>query len=282
MIILVSVTLAEMMFAMGLRMNYTLLLREMRNTRWLLLRAMAVNFLIFPGLTLLIIVLSGIPAPVAAGLMILAVLPAAPYGLPFTLIANGNMPVATVLLFILAASSALFAPVLLHLLLPLASVSGTTWSVGPGNLFGNLFLIQLLPLCLGVFLTWWRPELAARLIKPAGLISKILNTLFISLIIFLQYKVLLDTGATELLLMLLVTVTGAILGWVAGWPGLANRKSVSLVTAMRNMSLAMGIAATSFPGSPVLSSIVAYSFVSGTALLGFSYLLRLTGKRVAR
>src|SRR5207237_627810 len=56
---------------------------------------------------------------VAAGFLICAVCPGAPYGPPFTGLAKGNVVVSVGLMVILAASSALAAPALLQALLPL-------------------------------------------------------------------------------------------------------------------------------------------------------------------
>ena len=54
--------------------------------------------------------------------LICAVCPGAPYGPPFTGMAKGKVGVAVGLMVILAGSSALVAPLLLHGLLPFANV----------------------------------------------------------------------------------------------------------------------------------------------------------------
>ena len=58
---------------------------------------------------------------VAAGFLILAVCPGAPFGPPFTALARGNVAVAAALMVILAGSSAVVAPLLLRFLLPLVA-----------------------------------------------------------------------------------------------------------------------------------------------------------------
>jgi BASS family bile acid:Na+ symporter len=272
--LLVTVTLAEMMFAMGLKLSFTQLAEPIRSNRWLVYRSVLANYILVPALTLLVIWVFQADPLVAAGLLILGVSPAAPYGPPFTVIARGNLALSTALMVILAASSALLAPLLLQLLLPLISVGDLTIRIDPLKLTGTLFVIQLLPLCLGLAIGQWKPALSARLQKPATLVSKILNLLMITAIAMAQFKVIMGTGLKELILMMILVAGGILVGWLLGWPGRQNRVTSSVIAGMRNMSLSMGIAATSFPGSPVMTTILAYSFVAGTGLLAYVYAVR--------
>jgi predicted Na+-dependent transporter len=180
--ILVAVTLAEMMFAMGLRINT----RQSGNTplisRWLILKAFFANYLVIPGITLLVVLLFRSTPQAAVGLLILAAAPAAPYALPFTVIAA---------------------------------------------------------------------------------------------IAWLQFKVLAKFGMADIAPMLVLVVSGILTGWLLGHPGRDNQVSLSVITSMRNFSLGIGIAATAFPGSPVLTTILMYSFVAGLSVLGYAFLLRM-------
>jgi len=272
--LLVSVTLAEMMFAMGLRLSFSHLAESVRSNQALVFRAVLANYAVVPALTLLAVVVFSTAPLVAAGLLILGVSPAAPYGPPFTVMARGNLALATALMVILAASSAIVAPLLLHLLLPLLPGANLAIRIEPVRLTGILFMVQLLPLCLGLAVVQWKPALSARLQKPATFVSKILNMIMITAIALLQFRVILQTAMNDVLLMLLLVPAGILAGWLLGWPGRKNRVTASIITGMRNMSLAMGIAATSFPGSPVLSTILTYSFVAGTGMLFCAWTFR--------
>jgi BASS family bile acid:Na+ symporter len=269
--LLVSLTLAEMMFAMGLRLRFSELKDAVSCSRWFLFRAVIANYLIIPGMTLLIILIFHLSPMVALGLLILAVSPAAPYTLPFTIIARGDLAVSTGLMVFLAGISAIMAPLLLHLLLPVISSGNLSVTIDPVKMIGILFVIQLLPLCLGLALGHWRPELSSTLRLPSSQVSKILNILMITVIVILQFKVMTGIGFEEIFLMIMLVFAGIITGWFLGWPGKGNRISLSIITSMRNMS----IAATSFPGFPVLTTILAYSFVAGSGVLAFAFILRL-------
>src|SRR5688500_15561946 len=116
--VLVTITLIEMMATIGLGVTFADLAGVTRNWR-LVSRAALANYHCVPAVTIGLVLLFGAHPLVAAGFLILAVCPGAPYGPPFAGIAKGNVAVAVGLMVILAGSSALIAPVLLIGLLPL-------------------------------------------------------------------------------------------------------------------------------------------------------------------
>src|SRR5262249_26396522 len=118
--VLVTITLIEMMVAIGLDVTFVDLVSVVRNWR-LVARAALANYVCVPAVTVGLLLLFAPHPRVAAGFLILAVCPGAPYGPPFTAIAKGNVAVAIGLMVILAGSSAILAPILLYYLLPLMS-----------------------------------------------------------------------------------------------------------------------------------------------------------------
>src|SRR5262249_52032128 len=116
--VLVTITLIEMMVAVGLGVTFADLAGVAGNWR-LAGRAALANYVCVPAATVGPLPLFDAHPMVAAGFLILAVCPGAPYGPPFTAVAKGNVPLAVGLMVILAGSSAVIAPVLLHYLLPL-------------------------------------------------------------------------------------------------------------------------------------------------------------------
>ena len=67
--------------------------------------------------------------------------------------------------------------------------------------------------------------------------------------------------------MLTFFVGCVITGWIIGWPINENRRTLSIITTLRNMSLSMVIAIGSFAGSQVVTTVLVYAFVSGSFLL---------------
>ena len=90
--VLVTITLIEMMVAAGLGVTFADLAGIARN--WHLVgRAALANYVCVPAATVGLLLLFDPHPMVAAGFLILAVCPGAPYGPPFTAIAQGNVTV---------------------------------------------------------------------------------------------------------------------------------------------------------------------------------------------
>src|SRR4051812_42796909 len=153
--VLVTITLIEMMAAIGLGVTFADLAGVVRNWR-MIARATLANYVCVPAVTVGLLLLFEVHPLVAAGFLILAVCPGAPYGPPFTVIAQGNVAGAVGLMAILAGSSALLAPILLSLLLPLVS-GNEPLTVDATRIVVTLLVTQLLPLCVGVAVHQWRP-----------------------------------------------------------------------------------------------------------------------------
>src|SRR6516162_467154 len=171
--ILVTVTLIEMMVLIGLRATFAELFQTARNLR-LVARAVAANYLFVPGAAVGLLILFDVRPTVAAGFLVLAACPGAPFGPPFAGIARANVPVAVGLMVILAGSSAIISPVLLYALLPWVA-NGEAPRIDLIDLGRALLITQLLPLLLGLMVKHWRPQLAEKLLSPFELVSKILT-----------------------------------------------------------------------------------------------------------
>src|SRR5438132_10533424 len=107
-----------MMAAIGLGATLADLFGVASNWR-LVIRALLANYVCVPAATVALLQLFSAQPMAAAGFLVLAVCPGAPFGPGCTALAKGNVAVAVGLMIILAASSALVAPLLLVLLLPL-------------------------------------------------------------------------------------------------------------------------------------------------------------------
>ena len=118
---------------------------------------------LFPAVTIALLMLFDVGPMVAAGFLVLAVCPGAPYGPPFAAIASANVPVAVGLMAILAGTSTIVSPALLHVLLPWVS-DGEAPQIHSVGMLGALLATQLLPLLLGLTVKYWRPQFADRLL----------------------------------------------------------------------------------------------------------------------
>jgi BASS family bile acid:Na+ symporter len=261
---LATVTLLELMVSIGLGVTFAEIAGVARNWR-LVARAALANYVCVPavavGLLLLFQPHSADPEQfplVAAGFLIAAVCPGAPYGPPLTKIARGNVIVSVGLMVLLASSSALLAPMLLHLLLPLTS-GDQPLRVDPVKIVPTLVFSQLLPLCAGLSIRHWRPALADQLKRPAGLLSLVLNLATVGVILLVQFQMLIGIPAKAYLGMSALVFASVATGWLLGWPGSANRTAMAMATSVRNVGVSLVIATSSFPGTKAVTAATAFA-----------------------
>lgn len=257
--ILVTITLVEMMVLIGLRAAFAELIRTARNWR-LVARAVAANYLFVPAIAVALLILFEAAPMVAAGFLILAVCPGAPYGPPLAGIARANATAAVGLMVILAGSSAIVSPALLYLLLPPVS-GGEAPRIDLMGMLAALLSTQLLPLLLGLLVKHWRPQLADRLLRPFELISKVLNLSVAALILATQFPMLTEIRIKGFVGMLLLLVASLVIGWLAGGPGRDSRRTMALTTSLRNVGVGLVIATGNFAGTPAVSAALAYGIL---------------------
>jgi BASS family bile acid:Na+ symporter len=257
--LLVTVALVELMATLGLSVTAADLLAVAKDWRLLSAAALA-NYVCVPAATVGLLLLFDPHPMVAAGFLILAVCPGAPYGPPFTAIAKGNVPAAVGLMIVLAGSSAILAPLLLRFLLPWVTGDERV-QLDAVRMVVTLFVTQLLPLAAGLALAQWRPTAAARVRTPAILASKILNLLAVAVILAVQFPLLAQVRPMGYLGMIALLAISLIAGWLLGGPGRHNRKALALTTALRNAGVGLVLAASSFPGTPALTAVLAYAII---------------------
>jgi BASS family bile acid:Na+ symporter len=255
--LLATITLVEMMVTIGLGVTFAEVGGVARNWR-LVGQAALANYVCFPAATVGLLVLFQAHPLVAAGFLVPAVCPGAPYGPPFTGLARGNVVVSVGLMVLLAGSSALVAPLLLHLLLPVTS-GDAQLQVDVARMVSTLFLTQLLPLCIGLAVRQWRPDLAARLMKPAGVLSMVLNLLTLGMILTVQFDMLIGIPLRAFVGMFVLVLAGVAAGWLLGGPGRDNRTALVMATGVRNVGVSLVIATGSFPGTPTVTATTAFA-----------------------
>jgi BASS family bile acid:Na+ symporter len=258
--VLVIVTLVEMMATIGLSVAIADLIGVLKNWR-LAVGAAAANYLCVPAATIGLLWLFDPHPLVAAGFLILAACPGAPYGPVLTKVAKGDVAGSVGLMVLLAGSSALVAPLLLRLSMPLVSADSPV-EIDAVKIVATLLATQLLPLCAGIALRHFLPSRAEKLQKPANALSKLLNLATIGAIIAVQFRLLAEIRPRGFVGMLLLLAASLLAGWLLGGRTASRRKALAFTTAVRNISVGLVIAAASFPGSPAVTAVAAYGLVS--------------------
>lgn len=257
--ILAAVTLVELMLTIGLGASVPDVWGVARDWRGVT-RALAANYLLVPAAAVGLIVLFRADTMVAAGVLVVAVCPGAPYGPPFTAIAKGDVARAVGLMVILAGSSAILAPVLLQLLLPLIAPGGQV-KVDAYHIVRTLALVQFLPLCAGLVVAANRPALARRLKRPLARLSAILGVILIAVVLVAQYRLLSAIRLRGYGGMLALLVASAAAGWAVAGRAAGARKTLAITTSVRNVGVGLVIAGGSFPGTPAVTFTTAYAIL---------------------
>jgi BASS family bile acid:Na+ symporter len=255
--VLASVTLFEMMVAIGLGVTFAEMAGVAKNGR-LVARAALANYVCFPAVAVGLLLVFQADPLIAAGFLIAAVCPGAPYGPPFTGIARGNVALAVGLMVLLAGSSAIVAPLLLRVLLPVTS-GDVGAQINAGNMVGTLLVAQLLPLCVGLAVRHWRPALAARLKTPADRLSMVLNLATLAVVLAVQFDMLVAIPIRAFAGMSALVLAGLAVGWLLGGPGRETRTAMAMATAVRNVGVSLVIATKSFPGTAAVTAATAFA-----------------------
>lgn len=269
--VLVTLTLIEMMVAIGLGVTLGELSGVVRNWRLMGGAALA-NYVLVPMATVGLLQVFTPHPMVAVGFLILAVCPGAPFGPPFTAIAKGNVAVAVGLMVILAGSSALLAPLLLSSLIPLMA-GDEVLNVDATKIVTTLLVTQLLPLCVGVGVRQWRPRVAERLQPSANLVSKILNVATLGVILVVHYHLLAEIRLRGLFGMLALLLASWAAGWLLAGPRTDYRRALTLTTSLRNVGVGLVIATGSFADTPALTAVLVYGLfeVVGSLILALAW-----------
>jgi BASS family bile acid:Na+ symporter len=270
--VLVTITLVEMMAAIGLGVTFADL-KDVASNWSVLLQAGLANYVAVPAITVgLLIVFRPVDPMVPVGFLILAVCPGAPFGPLCAKIARGNVALAVGVMVILAGSSAIAAPLLLHVLLPWIAGDPPP-QVDAVKIVGTLLVTQLLPLGVGLCIRHWRAPLAEKLQKPANQLSAVLGLATIGLILVVQFHLLADISWRGWIGMPALLIASLTCGWLLGGPGRENRKAMALTTSLRNVGVGLVIAAGSFPGTAAVTAVVVYGIfeIVGSLLLALGW-----------
>jgi BASS family bile acid:Na+ symporter len=164
----------------------------------------------------------------------------------------------------LAGSSALAAPLLLQILLPLVlpflpalPADSAPLAIDGGKVVVTLLVAQFIPLCVGLGLRHWRPALADRLKRPANLISMVLNLTLLSLIVFAQLEMLIGLPMRGYIGMLLLVLAGVAAGWLLS--SRSDRSAMVMATSVRNVGVSLVIVTAAFAGTRAVAATTAFA-----------------------
>lgn len=157
---------------------------------------------------------------------------------------------------ILCMLSVVTIPVSLLLLLP-----GDV-AVDPLAIGRMVLGVQLVPLLLGLGMSFAVPSLADRLYPPVQRLSDYTFVGLIVLLVVVYSDSMVSLVGTGTLGIPTVAVGAAlVLGYGLGGPARGTREALATTTAARNAAIALFIATTGFSDPNVLTTVLAFSFI---------------------
>jgi BASS family bile acid:Na+ symporter len=207
------------------------------------------NFLVVPIAMYLSILWLPIPSDVKIGIMLMAAAPVAPMAPPFVAMARGNVPYSVGLMTIVALLSVPLTPLILSLSLP-KSEGGLV--LDPFQIIQTLFMVQLIPIAIGMAVHQYSPTWTERLLKFVPKIGQIGLIVGVGLLLAKQAEQILTLGLPAHLVVLLLVIGSLVVGHLMMIRKKADtRRALAVVTAIRNIPLAFLIASENFAGTVV-------------------------------
>ena len=263
------VMLVALMLDAGMQTNREHLLAALRNFG-LLARALLANFVIVPIVGVLIARVFQLDAAIATGVLLMTIAP----GVPFLVRAAGRQPggslgFAVALTFILPALSVVTIPITAHFVLPL----GARAHLPLAQFLTTLVLFQLVPLLIGLLVSYRAPALAMRLDLPLTIVFAVaVGTLLTMSFLVIVKSVSGVYGSRAMLAELCIVLLCIGTGWLLGGPEVPYRRTLSIATTLRNVGLCSLIAATAFPASLAEASVCTYFIVQFIIVIIFRML----------
>lgn len=251
---LTAAALAGLLLAVGLRLTWAEVLAALRRCRmgWVLLS----NFVLVPVITLAVGSAFHVERDVLLGMALLAAAPFAPVVPVFTRMARGDLALAAGLTSVFPFLSAVFTPAVF--LLCLKFIPGAeSMKFNFLTVLGVLVATITLPLGLGVALNHAQPKLAGKLLRPVEISSEAIGALSLAYVTAVEFKTVLATGWLALAAMAIVFELSLLAGYRGGGDSRSSRLVLALGSSNRNIALAVLVAASSFPGTPVVGAVVA-------------------------
>lgn len=269
--LLVTATIVTLMFSLGLGLkNYPfVLLRDRPGFLW---RVMLGTCLLVPlaGLALVLLPLQGVltrPAWVAIALMLAC--PSAPLIL-FRVRGSGGTAELAARLQITAALLAIVSIPLMAVVFKASvglfgwEVDG--WEIHPAQVAMQVLQVQVLPVIAGVLLGQWQPQLAQRCSRALGALATLLLMLMLVALLGLSGRQLvpfLQQNLLALVAMAGLSVFSLAIGYGLAGRDPLERRTVALVTGMRNTGLAAQLALTYQPGmTELIPGILSYVLIT--------------------
>lgn len=236
--------------------------------RSLLLRSLLSMFLVMPVAALVIVGTLPLPRPTQIVLVALAISPIPPMLPKKEGKAGGHASYGLGLMITVGLLAIVISPLAAELI---GRHFNRSFDVDAAAVAKPVLMMIAVPLALGMLARAWRPELAARIVRPLLIASTVLLAVCaLAIIASVAHALLALIGNGTLLAMFVFACIGLLSGHWLGGPVDEQRTVLALSTASRHPAIALVIAKSNFPDERFLAAtVVLYLLVATITVLPY-------------
>ncbi len=245
---LIPIGLGIIMLSMGLTLGFDDFRRIARERR-LVLPGVALQYTLMPALGWGLGVAFDLPAPLAAGLILVSCCPGGTASNVISFLARADVALSVTMTAVSTLLAVLMTPFLT------AALAGQRVDVPTGDLLLDTVQVVILPVVAGALLKWRFPAASRRIEPAAPLVAVIAITLIVGSVIGAGRQQVIEAGVRLLLAVFCLHVGGFTLGYVAGRLLLGRElaaRTVSIEVGMQNSGLGVVLAQQNF-ASPLVA-----------------------------
>jgi BASS family bile acid:Na+ symporter len=216
-----------------------------------------------PLIAVFIVATMGLPDPVRAGLLIIAISIGPVAALKISARKGGARSDAVVLNLTLMCLSLVYVPLAAYVL---SHAFGRDIVVPVASVAKVMLPRQLIPLALGLAVAWFAPELKARIARPVSIAANVIFGLLALAVIVVLLKPMLALGGHALWGVVVLAIGAAALGRALGGRDPAMRGMLAAFSTLRFPALALSLAQLTAEPKRVLPVVGAYVVASLLAL----------------
>ena len=254
------------MVSIGLGLSLRQIKNVLSNYR-LIARGLIVNLLLVPIIAWIMTKIIPMDEVIALGFLVASISAGAPFGPKLAQIAKSDVPFAVTMMFVLSVLTVIATPLWLSIFLGHSSLDNA--SINPLPLLGQILVIYILPLIIGLFVSS-KYSTNAQKYRPVAL--KVSNLSFPIVIVAIiatnvsGFQSLI--GSLGIITSIISVVVYAMLGYIFGGPQIATKRSLAFDSAVRNGGLGLLLSAQVFSNEPKVGIMVATFGIIETVIMG--------------
>jgi BASS family bile acid:Na+ symporter len=268
--------LAFIMFAMGLTMDpgdFRLIAARPKA----MMAGLAAKLMLVPLAGLAVVLVWRPPADFAVGMILLAACPAGVTSALLTHMAGGRIALAATITALTSLAATLTVPLLVNLGLAAFAGYDRAVEIPVGRMTLGIFLVDTVPLALGLLVQRLWPRAAGRMGRIARPVATLLFAVIVVGAFFSQRQALIDHVGDVVPASLALNLLAMAGAWVLGGMlrlDLADRIAVVMENGLQNAALGIFVAVTLLGNHAMMVPSIVYAFVMNLTAIAFIWAVK--------